>query len=124
MGRIGAVIEGSSGTLYKYDVGESDENSWFQWIESGSSQEKKPIPGVETPSLIDYSDKKTKKSWKDARIVLPSAHEPVIVKFKSGVVTIAYVDQKENWKLTSNRDKTSGGSSIYNVAEWQKLDLE
>ena len=125
--RFGAVIEGSSGTLYKYDTGNSDENSWFQWVESKFPQKERLVSKVKIAQPTIYSKKiteKTKKSWKNAKIVLPKSHEPVIIKFKSGIITIAYVDQKENWKLTSNKDKTSGGSSIYNVAEWQELDLE
>ena len=125
--RFGAVIEGSSGSLHKYDTGDSDEDSWFQWVENGSSQKAKSVSEVKT-SQPTVSSKRTtekiKKSWKNAKIVLPNAHKPVIVKFKNGIITIAYVDQKENWKLTSNRKKTSGGSSIYDVDEWQELDLE
>ncbi len=34
------------------------------------------------------------------------------------------INKNANWKLTSNKGKTSGGSSIYDVAEWQELNLE
>lgn len=125
--RYRIVVAGQYGTLYKYDIGSPDSDSWFQWVLKRFPQEKKSISEVKISQPTIYSEKiteKPKKSWKNAKIVLPKAHEPVIVKFKSGIITIAYVNQKEDWKLTSNREKTSGGSSIYNVAEWQEFNLE
>lgn len=117
--RYGIIEKGRYGTLYKYDVGSPDDESWFQFVLKNNSEKTAPP--------IAYSQKieeKTKNSWENAKNVLPKPHITVIVKLKGDIITTAHVNQKKDWKLESNKEKTLGGPSLYSVIEWRELILE
>lgn len=62
--------------------------------------------------------------WQDVYLKAPNINEPVLVKLKDGRLAIAHVDTQGDWKLNLNINKSSGGSSIDDVVEWKKVDLD
>jgi len=80
----------------------------FGWVQNKTSAK----------TIKKTSTSKT-ASWRKANRELPTKDTIVLVKYKDGLYTTAYLDDKKEWKLATDKDKLFGGNPITTIIEWR-----
>ena len=102
---------GSYGSFYTTKLSEKTMYKWENYDCTMNS--KQTIPRLETTQT---------QSWTSALTTLPQEGVTVLVKYENGkTITTAYINNKKEWKLETEREKFSGGRKITVIAEWKGL---
>ena len=109
----GEFTVGSNGVLYRHNVGQSNEKSWFQWIEKKPKETEQPISTIIS-----------KYEWVLRTDYNPERYIPVLMKFKNKTLAIGYINNLNEWKLSINTNVEDGGETIYNldIMSWKNID--
>lgn len=112
---------GDHGTFYQMKIGEDDK---YRWVKTGDKKpvvKKLPIKeSVRKPIVVKTTP--TSISWQSIVIGLPPRDKTVLVRYKNGTtITTAYVNNKKQWKLETDRDRISGGREIATIKEWKEI---
>lgn len=123
--RFGTWVEGSFGTLYKYDEGRSDDKSWFQWVEDDSMPKKvvKPKTAEQPKTEVNTITKAITTEWHNVDYQKPEFNKIVLIEFKNGLFTVAHYNRQKEWKADVDKEKLSGGYPLSKVARWKSVDL-
>ncbi len=122
----GLVKVDSTGVLYKLGANNYDRTAMFQWITGPKSQAS--IPAKKTKDgnfnvLIDYSEAPV---WIDCTQKSPNRYTPVLIKFENETLSVGYINNLNEWKLSINRRQDDGGGATIPKNEiifWKSLDL-
>jgi hypothetical protein len=139
------IKEGSTGHLYSWDG--MDNDNTYMWVSTGgvapvaSPKKKGDVVILKTatdnrqetfikisPGDLTADGNKLKFSvkiynWQNI-MISPPAYKTVLVKFKNGLVTTAYITSTGDWKSEMDRKKLSGGIALKEVSKWKFVDLE
>jgi hypothetical protein len=140
----GIVQIGEVGTLYKHNLGNENSVSWFQWIgdegvraEKNAERRKDWTPATKTigerasarspevatapiePPVIAYQ-------WVDRVDKNPERYTPVLIKLKNNTMSLGYINNINEWKLSINEKDDKGGKTISNldIIAWKNVDVE
>ena len=107
------------GTLYIKRV--DDENAMngkyyyiYKWeVERLSTETSKS----EVTTKTEFTSK-----WQSVVIGYPPINRTVFVRYKDGItITTAYLNNKKEWKLETDRDRVLGGKTINDIKEWMLI---
>jgi len=129
---FGKIRVDSTGKLYKHNLNNDDNISWFQWIENKEKIDIKEVEEVviekepvkeEKVTTIDSVVKK--ESWNNGDDIEDlKAKDLVLIKLDDGIITTGFVTYDRQWKLGTNINKYQYGMTVYNVYKWKRVDLE
>lgn len=131
----GKIVPGQTGTLYKYVYNDSKNYySWFQWVQDKSvpvETAKKPkpisIPANSKPTALNINIVDNDKPvWIDNSKENPKRYIPVLIKFKNDTISVGYINNINEWKLSINRRQDDGGKTIFKneIIFWKSLDID
>ena len=127
----GIISPGQTGNLYKYIYSTSkDCYAWFQWVQDKSvpvSQKPISIPIDTKPTALDINIVDNDKPvWIDNSEQNPKRYIPVLVKFKNDTVSVGYINNINEWKLSINRRLDGGGRTIAKteIIFWKSVDID
>jgi hypothetical protein len=129
----GIVSPGQTGNLHKYIYGGSkDCYAWFQWVQDKTipvSVAQKPIsiPAFTKPTALNINIvDKDKTIWIDNSEQNPKRYTPVLIKFKNDALSIGYINNINEWKLSINRRQEGGGETIAKteIIFWKSVDID
>ena len=107
------------GTIFEL---RDDNGNWKKkvgWITSKTKKTaKKTTSKKKTTKEKTITDTTT---WTKISDGLPKEDLAVLVKYKDGTLTVAYVNGKKEWKLTTNKKQWQGGDTITTIIEWRKI---
>ena len=123
----GLVKVGTKGTLYKLYPLKNDKTTWFQWkpdvgVVSRPPSSAKKVEDGNLTTLIDYSEKSI---WVESTQNKPDRYTPVLVKFVNDTLSVGYINNLNEWKLSINKQQEGGGKTIRNneIIFWKSLDI-
>lgn len=103
----------------------------FRWVTNKALTAKKKSSTPKTvsksipPRTVSTSKKTVKKavapSWNKVGRDTPPQNTAVLVKYKNGLITVAYLDIKNEWRLNTDRDSMFGGDVIKTIVEWRLI---
>jgi hypothetical protein len=125
------MILGSTGTYYwkvSADGKFIREDDTVKWVENKELTKKgKQLKKIEDTSenkkvFSSRKIKETPSTWVEVFRKLPPKDTVVLVKYTNGVITTAYVNFKNEWKLTTDKGRISGGVTLKSVSEWKTIN--
>jgi hypothetical protein len=127
----GSIKIGDVGTLYKYRDKKSDRYARWQWFPDGTapwrySPDKTTTVGKKTiakkiapatSTLINYNN------WSEGK---PERYVPVLIKFSNETLSVGYINNLNEWKLSINKREADNGRTIPNneIIFWKTLDIQ
>lgn len=128
----GTIRAGQYGTLYKRNLGSADGESWFQWrvnknIPVTVARKPQPISINTKPNDFNINIVDDNKSvWINSSQKNPERYTPVLVKFKNDTISVGYINNINEWKLSINRRLDDGGKTIAKteIIFWKSVDLD
>lgn len=132
----GLMSIGQTGTLYKHTQGgnsNKDYHSWFQWVrdvnipilaKTSILAKKISIPTNKDNSLRITIDKE-ESEWNLSSDGKPKRYTPVLIKFKNDTISVGYINNLNDWKLSINQREENGGETISNqdIIFWKSVDI-
>lgn len=122
----------TKGSVYRW----SGFNTYYMWVPnenidvSSIKEIKQPIRPI-MPKTIIPTINNTKilmplirYEWQNIRSKQPPFEQTAIIKFKNGLITIAYYKRPGIWKAEIDRNKMSGGIPLKNIVQWKLVDLK
>ncbi len=108
---------GDVGTWYTRKVDGDDK---YKWVDAKTTSTKKEPAKPAKPASVRTIPKSA--GWQSIARGLPLRDKTVLVRYKNGtIITTAYVNNKKQWKLETDRDRVSGGREIATIKEWRNI---
>jgi hypothetical protein len=139
----GRIKVGSIGKLYKNNLGNADNVSWFQWIANEDDQQVKIDEATDLIEKIikrEKTAKEEKSSTIKAEIAKPvdttgswnngdkiedlKVNDLVLIELDDGIITTGFVTYDRQWKLGTNKNKYQHGRTLDSVQKWKRINLE
>ena len=99
------------GSFYKKKVGKINK---YKWVVDKSS------PKIVKKVILKAIPKSN--NWKMIAINIPPTNKTVLVKYANGkIITTAYINDKGEWKLETDRKKVLGGRIIKTIKKWKDI---
>ena len=104
--------------LYKLVDDHGKNLSKYKWVKDKSKPKPKPKKEIKKsqPKKINR-----KTSWTLTLSKTPNISCVVLVKYKDGTITTAYLNMKKEWKLTTDKHRLFGGDILENIKEWMYI---
>lgn len=107
-------MRGDVGTWYTRRI---DGDNKYKWEEAKTTSTKKEPEKAAYVRTIPNST-----GWESIVRGLPPRDKTVLVRYKNGTtITTAYVNNKKQWKLETDRDRITGGREIATIKEWRDI---
>lgn len=111
------------GTLYHYLDENGDWDEKYKWVENKEIVEPTPNKKVIKPAIKKKrTPVKPQSSWSDISIKLPNKHAIVLVKYENELLTTAYLNDDNEWKLTTSKNRLFGGETITVIRHWRIIE--
>jgi len=103
---------GDHGSFYRKVVRGEIRHKWVS-IKKKVKVVKKITPIIKTTA---------KHSWISIKINTPLINKTVLVRYENRkTITTAYINNKKEWRLETDREKVLGGRAIKTVKEWKEI---
>ena len=79
-----------------------------------------PEPTIKLDS-ITISESQAISHWQSVLINMPLVNKTVLAKYKNRIIVAAYINDKGEWKLETNRKKVLGGKTIKPIKKWKEI---
>ena len=111
------------GTLFHYLDENGNWNKKYKWVENKEVVKPAPKKKEIKPTVKKKSvTVKPKSYWLDSSIKLPNRDTVVLVRYENELLTTAYLNDNNEWKLTTNRNRLFGGETITVIRHWRIIE--